>query len=403
MTQRTEGTGNMQREVVVVSGVRTAIGDFGGALKDVPPTALGAQVIREAMARAQVDGKDVGHVVFGNVIHTEARDMYISRVAALDGGVADHVPCLTVNRLCGSGLQAIVSAAQSILLGDADIAIGAGAESMSRSGYLSTGTRWGARMGDAALVDMMLAALHDPFEAIHMGVTAENVAAKYGITRADQDALALESHHRAARAIAEGRFKEQILPVVQKTRKGETVFDTDEHVRNGATLADFEKLKPVFQKDGTVTAGNASGINDGAAAVVLMERATAETRGLKPMARLVAYGHAGVDPKIMGIGPVPASKIALAKARLTVRDLDVIEANEAFAAQACAVTRGLDLDPAKVNPNGSGISLGHPVGATGTIITIKALYELQRIGGRFALVTMCIGGGQGIAAIFERI
>ncbi len=393
----------MQREVVVVSGVRTAIGDFGGALKDVPPTALGAQVVREAMARAQLDGKDVGHVVMGNVIHTEARDMYLSRVAALDGGVADHVPCLTVNRLCGSGLQAIVSASQSILLGDADIAIGGGAESMSRSGYLSTGTRWGARMGDAALVDMMLAALHDPFETIHMGVTAENVAAKYGITRADQDALALESHHRAARAIAEGRFKEQILPVVQKTRKGETVFDTDEHVRTAATLADFEKLKPVFQKDGTVTAGNASGINDGAAAVVLMERATAEKRGLKPMARLVAYGHAGVDPKIMGIGPVPASKIALEKARLTVRDLDVIEANEAFAAQACAVTRGLDLDPAKVNPNGSGISLGHPVGATGAIITIKALYELQRIGGRFALVTMCIGGGQGIAAIFERI
>jgi acetyl-CoA C-acetyltransferase len=403
MAQRTEGTGDMQREVVVVSGVRTAIGDFGGALKDVPPTALGAQVVREAMARAQVDGKDVGHVVFGNVIHTEARDMYLSRVAALDGGVTENAPCLTVNRLCGSGLQAILSAAQSILLGDADIAIGGGAESMSRSGYLSTGTRWGARMGDAAMVDMMLAALHDPFDSIHMGITAENVAAKYGITRGDQDALALASHERAAKAITEGRFKEQILPVVQKTRKGETVFDTDEHVRNGATLADFEKLKPVFQKDGTVTAGNASGINDGAAAVVLMERATAEKRGLKPMARLVAYGHAGVDPKIMGIGPVPASKIALAKARLTVRDLDVIEANEAFAAQACAVTRGLDLDPAKVNPNGSGISLGHPVGATGTIITIKALYELQRIGGRFALVTMCIGGGQGIAAIFERI
>ncbi len=393
----------MQREVVVVSGVRTAIGDFGGALKDVPPTALGAQVVREAMARAQLDGKDVGHVVFGNVIHTEARDMYLSRVAALDGGVADHVPCLTVNRLCGSGLQAILSAAQTILLGDADIAIGGGAESMSRSGYLSTGTRWGQRMGDAALVDMMLAALHDPFDSIHMGVTAENVAAKYGITRADQDALALESHHRAARAIAEGRFKEQILPVVQKTRKGETVFDTDEHVRANASLADFAKLKPVFQKDGTVTAGNASGINDGAAAVVLMERATADKRGLKPMARLVSYGHAGVDPKIMGIGPVPASKIALDKARLSVRDLDVVEANEAFAAQACAVTRGLDLDPAKVNPNGSGISLGHPVGATGTIIAIKALYELQRIGGRFALVTMCIGGGQGIAAIFERI
>jgi acetyl-CoA C-acetyltransferase len=393
----------MQREVVVVSGVRTAIGDFGGALKDVPPTALGAQVVREAMARAQVDGKDVGHVVFGNVIHTEARDMYLSRVAALDGGVTENAPCLTVNRLCGSGLQAILSASQSILLGDADVAIGGGAESMSRSGYLSTGTRWGQRMGDAAMVDMMLAALHDPFESIHMGITAENVAAKYGITRGDQDALALASHERAAHAITEGRFKEQILPIVQKTRKGETVFDTDEHVRMGATLADFAKLKPVFQKDGTVTAGNASGINDGAAAVVLMERATAEKRGLKPMARLVSYGHAGVDPKIMGIGPVPASKIALERARLTVRDLDVIEANEAFAAQACAVTRGLDLDPAKVNPNGSGISLGHPVGATGTIIAIKALYELQRIGGRFALVTMCIGGGQGIAAIFERV
>jgi acetyl-CoA C-acetyltransferase len=393
----------MQREVVVVSGVRTAIGDFGGALKDMAPTALGAQVVKEAMARAQVDGKDVGQVVFGNVIHTEARDMYLSRVAALDGGVSEHAPCLTVNRLCGSGLQAILSAAQAILLGDADIAIGGGAESMSRSGYLSTGTRWGARMGDATMVDMMLAALHDPFDKIHMGITAENVAAKYGITRADQDQLALTSHQRAAHAITEGRFKEQILPIVQKTRKGETVFDTDEHVRMGATLAEFEKLKPVFQKDGTVTAGNASGINDGAAAVVLMERATAEKRGLKPMAKLVSYGHAGVDPKIMGIGPVPASKIALDRARLTVRDLDVIEANEAFAAQACAVTRGLDLDPAKVNPNGSGISLGHPVGATGTIIAIKALYELQRIGGRFALVTMCIGGGQGIAAIFERI
>jgi acetyl-CoA C-acetyltransferase len=393
----------MAREVVVVSGVRTAIGDFGGALRDVPPTALGAKVVREAMARAQVDGKDVGHVVFGNVIHTEARDMYLSRVAALDGGVAETAPCLTVNRLCGSGLQAILSAAQSILLGDADIAIGGGAESMSRAGYLATGVRWGARMGDSQMVDMMLAALHDPFETIHMGITAENVAAKYGITRADQDQLALESHKRAALAQAQGRFKEQILPVVQKTRKGEVVFDTDEHVRVGATLADFEKLKPVFQKDGTVTAGNASGINDGAAAVVLMDRATADKRGLKPMARLVSYGHAGVDPKIMGIGPVPASKIALDRARLTVRDLDVIEANEAFAAQACAVTRGLDLDPAKVNPNGSGISLGHPVGATGTIITIKALYELQRIGGRFALVTMCIGGGQGIAAVFERI
>jgi acetyl-CoA C-acetyltransferase len=393
----------MQREVVVVSGVRTAIGDFGGGLKDMPPTALGALVVREAMARAKVDGTEIGHVVMGNVIHTEARDMYLARVAALDGGVAKEAPCLTVNRLCGSGLQAILSAAQSILLGDADIAIGGGAESMSRSGYLSTSTRWGARMGAAAMVDMMLAALHDPFDTIHMGVTAENVAAQHNISRADQDQLALESHQRAARAIAEGRFREQIVPVRQQTRKGEVVFDTDEHVRANAALGDFQKLKAVFQKDGTVTAGNASGINDGAAAVVLMERATAEKRGLKPMARLVSYGHAGVDPKIMGIGPIPASRIALERAKLTVRDLDVIEANEAFAAQACAVTRGLDLDPSKVNPNGSGISLGHPVGATGTIITIKALYELQRIGGRFALVTMCIGGGQGIAAIFERI
>jgi acetyl-CoA C-acetyltransferase len=391
----------MQREVVVVSGVRTAIGDFGGGLKDMPPTALGALVVREAMARAKVDGTEIGHVVMGNVIHTEARDMYLARVAALDGGVAKEAPCLTVNRLCGSGLQAILSAAQSILLGDADIAIGGGAESMSRSGYLSTSTRWGARMGAAAMVDMMLAALHDPFDTIHMGVTAENVAAQHNISRADQDQLALESHQRAARAIAEGRFREQIVPVRQQTRKGEVVFDTDEHVRANAALGDFQKLKAVFQKDGTVTAGNASGINDGAAAVVLMERATAEKRGLKPMARLVSYGHAGVDPKIMGIGPIPASRIALERAKLTVRDLDVIEANEAFAAQACAVTRGLDLDPSKVNPNGSGISLGHPVGATGTIIT--ALYELQRIGGRFALVTMCIGGGQGIAAIFERI
>jgi acetyl-CoA C-acetyltransferase len=393
----------MQREVVVVSGVRTAIGDFGGALKDVPPTALGAAVVREALARAQVDGKEVGQVVFGNVIHTEARDMYVSRVAALDGGVADHVPCLTVNRLCGSGLQAIISAAQTILLGDTDIAIGGGVESMSRAGYLSPATRWGARMGDVQMVDMMVAALHDPFHKIHMGVTAENVAAEHSVTRADQDRLALESHARASRAIKEGRFKDQILPIRQQTRKGEVVFDTDEHVRHEAKLEDFEKLKPVFQKDGTVTAGNASGINDGAAAVVLMERSVAEKRGLKPMARLVSYGHAGVDPKVMGIGPVPATRIALERAKMTVRDLDVIEANEAFAAQACAVTRGLDLDPAKVNPNGSGISLGHPVGATGAIITVKAVYELQRTGGRFALATMCIGGGQGIAAIFERV
>ena len=393
----------MQREVVVVSGVRTAIGDFGGSLKDIAPTELAAQVVREALARGKVDGQEVGHVVFGNVIHTEAKDMYLSRVAAMNGGVGEGAPALTLNRLCGSGLQAIISAAQAITLGDADIAVAGGAESMSRAGFLTPSARWGARMGDVQMIDMMVAALHDPFHNIHMGVTAENVAAKFGITREDQDNLATESHRRAARAITEGRFKDQILPVILRSKKGDTTFDTDEHVRMNATLADFAKLRPVFQKDGTVTAGNASGINDGAAAVVLMDSATAEKRGAKPMARLVAYAHAGVDPKIMGIGPVPASRKALERAGLTIGDIDVIEANEAFAAQACAVSRELAFDPEKVNPNGSGISLGHPVGATGAIIAIKALYELERIGGRYALVTMCIGGGQGIAAIFERI
>lgn len=394
----------MQREVVVVSGVRTAIGDFGGALKDFAPTDLGARVVREALSRANVSGEDVGHVVFGNVVHTEPKDMYLARVAALNGGVAQHAPALTVNRLCGSGLQAIVSAAQSILLGDADVAIGGGAESMSRAPYIMPSARFGQRMGDARVIDMMLGALNDPFDKIHMGVTAENVAGKYGITRDAQDALALESHRRAANAIKEGYFKDQILPITIASKKGDTVFDQDEHVRQNATIDDFSKLKPVFAKEnGTVTAGNASGINDAAAAVVLMERSVAEKRGAKPLARLVAYAHAGVDPKFMGIGPVPASKKALERAGLTVADLDVIEANEAFAAQACAVTNELQLDPSKVNPNGSGISLGHPIGATGALITVKALYELQRIGGRYALVTMCIGGGQGIAAIFERI
>jgi acetyl-CoA C-acetyltransferase len=393
-----------QREVVVVSGVRTAIGDFGGALKDFSPTDLGARVVREALSRANVSGEDVGHVVFGNVIQTEPKDMYLARVAALNGGVAQHAPALTVNRLCGSGLQAIVSAAQSILLGDTDVAIGGGAESMSRAPYLAQSARFGQRMGDARLIDMMLGALHDPFDAIHMGVTAENVAAKYGISREMQDELALESHRRAARAIEAGYFKEQILPVTQASRKGDIVFDTDEHVRLNATLQDFSKLKPVFIKEnGTVTAGNASGINDAAAAVVLMERGAADKRGLKPLARLVSYAHAGVDPKYMGIGPIPATQKALERAGLSVADLDVIEANEAFAAQACAVSKELALDPAKVNPNGSGISLGHPIGATGALITVKALYELQRVGGRYALVTMCIGGGQGIAAIFERL
>jgi acetyl-CoA C-acetyltransferase len=392
-----------QREVMVISGVRTAIGDFGGALKDMAPTALAAQVVREALERAEVTGAEVGHVVFGNVIHTEPKDMYLARVAALNAGVTQDAPALTVNRLCGSGLQAIVSAAQSILLGDADIAVGGGAESMSRAPYMTQGMRWGARMGDTAMIDMMVAALHDPFDNIHMGETAENLAESHQITRAAQDGLAVESHRRAAHAIAEGRFKSQILPIVQKTRKGETVFDTDEHVRADASAADLAKLRPVFRKDGTVTAGNASGINDAAAAVVLMEAGTAAKRGAKPLGRLVAYAHAGVDPKVMGIGPVPATRAALQRAGLTLADIDVIESNEAFAAQACAVAKDLGFDPAKTNPNGSGISLGHPVGATGTILTVKALYELARTGGRYALVTMCIGGGQGIAAIFERV
>ncbi|AOB38919.1 MULTISPECIES: beta-ketothiolase BktB [Bordetella] len=391
-------------EVVVVAAARTAIGDFGGGLKDVAPCDLGATVIREALARAGVAGPEVGHVAVGHVINTEPRDMYLSRVAAINAGIGKETPAFNVNRLCGSGLQAIVSAAQTIMLGDTEIAVGAGAESMSRAPYIAPAQRWGARMGDSAMVDMMTGALSDPFGRMHMGVTAENVAARYSISRADQDALAVESHRRAAAAIDAGRFRDQIVPVTLKTRKGETVFDTDEHVRRDITIEGMAALRPVFQKEnGTVTAGNASGLNDGAGAVVLMSAAAAAQRGIAPMARLVAYAHAGVDPEIMGIGPVPATQAALKRAGLTVDQLDVIEANEAFAAQACAVTRQLELDPAKVNPNGSGISLGHPIGATGAIITVKALYELQRVGGRYALVTMCIGGGQGIAAIFERV
>jgi len=394
----------MSREVVIVSGVRTAIGDFGGGLKDFSPSELGAKVVAEALRRAGVSGDDVGHVVFGNVVHTEAKDMYLSRVAAINGGVSEHTPALTLNRLCGSGLQAVVSAAQSIMLGDADIAIGGGAESMSRAPHLAQAARWGTRMGDSKLVDMLLGALHDPFNSIHMGVTAENVAERYGITREQQDRLAAESHRRAALALANGYFKEQILPIIWETRKGPVVFDTDEHVRGDTTVEELAHMRTAFQKTGgTVTAGNASGINDGAAALVLMEAGVARQRGLKPLARLVSYGHAGVDPKYMGIGPVPATRKALERAGLQISDLDVIESNEAFAAQACAVTQELGLDPLKVNANGSGISLGHPIGATGAIIAVKAAYELQRTGGRYALVTMCIGGGQGIAAILERV
>ncbi len=394
----------MNREVVVVSAVRTAIGTFGGSLKDIAPTELATQVVRESLARANVAGAEVGHVVFGHVVNTEPKDMYLSRVAAINGGCAEGTPAFNVNRLCGSGLQAIVSASQSILLGDTDIAIGGGAENMSRAPFASLNMRWGARMGDAKMVDMMIGALHDPFHTIHMGVTAENIAAKWGITREVQDELAVESHKRAQRATEAGLFKTQIMPILLKSKKGDVAYATDEHFRPNCTMADMAKLKPAFLKEnGTVTAGNASGINDAAAAVVLMERGTAQARGLKPMARLVAYAHAGVDPKYMGIGPVPATQKALQKAGLSVADLDVIEANEAFAAQACAVTKDLGLDPAKVNPNGSGISLGHPIGATGALITVKALYELERVQGRYALVTMCIGGGQGIAAIFERM
>ncbi|MFC3338288.1 acetyl-CoA C-acyltransferase family protein [Paracandidimonas soli] len=392
------------REVVVLSGVRTPIGSFGGGLKDMPPTALATHVLRAAVASANIDPGHVEHVCFGQVINTEPRDLYLSRVAAIEAGCGENTPAFNVNRLCGSGLQAVVSAAQSILLGDCTTAVAGGAESMSRAPYLSPALRFGARMGDTAMVDTLLGALHDPFHRIHMGLTAENVARQYGITRKEQDALAVESHRRAALAAAEGRFDSQIVPVMAPGRKGEIAFDRDEHIRTGIGLSDLAGLKPVFAPDGgTVTAGNASGINDGAAALVLMELSSAQVCGARPMARLAAYAHAGVDPRYMGIGPVPAARAALEKAGLSVDDIDVIESNEAFAAQACAVSRELGLDPAKVNPNGSGIALGHPVGATGAIITVKALHELRRIGGRYALVTMCIGGGQGIAAIFERI
>ena len=392
-----------QREVVVVAGVRTAIGDYGGAFREIAPTRLGAIAIKEALARAKVDPASVGHVVMGSVIHGEAKDMYMSRVAALEAGLPSGTPCLTVNRLCGSGLQAIVSAVQHVLLGDTDVVVGGGAESMSRAAYFLPAGRWGQRMGDAAVVDAMTGALHDPFGHGHMGVTAENIAAKYGLTREQQDQFALDSHAKASRAIEKGHFKSQIVPVELKTRKGVEQFTTDEHVRKDAKIEDLAKLKAVFKKDGTVTAGNASGINDAAAAVVLMEASAAKKANIKPLARLVAYAHAGVEPQLMGLGPIPAVKRVFEKAGLKPADMDVVESNEAFAAQAMAVTRDLGLDPAKVNPNGGAVALGHPIGATGCILTVKALYELERTSKRYALVTMCIGGGQGIAAIFERL
>ena len=391
------------REVVVLSGVRTAIGDYGGSLKDVAPAELAARVVREAVSRAKVAPEDVGHVVFGNVIHSEPKDMYLSRVACINGGLPKETPALTLNRLCGSGLQAIVSAAQVIKLGDADVAVAGGAESMSRGAYADPTARWGARMGDHQMIDMMVGALTDPFDTVHMGITAENVAAKWGIMRQQQDEMALESNRRAVNAIQKGYFKDQVLPIEIKTRKGTVVVDTDEHPRADATLEGFAKLKTAFKPDGSVTAGNASGINDGAAASVLMERRAAERKGFKPIARLVAYAHAGVDPKYMGIGPVPAVRRVMERAGLKVSDMDVIESNEAFAAQACAVAKDLGFDLKKVNPNGGAIALGHPIGATGAILMVKAIYELQRTGGRYGLVTMCIGGGQGIAAVFERL
>ncbi|MGB0865879.1 MAG: acetyl-CoA C-acyltransferase family protein [Granulosicoccaceae bacterium] len=393
----------MQKEIVVLSAVRTAIGTYGGSLKDMPTVDLAALVVKESLARAGAKAEDIEHVVFGNVVHGDPRDMYLSRYAAVTGGLPVETPAFTLNRLCGSGLQAIISAAQQLETGHSDMAIAGGAESMSRAAYWAPSARWGARMGDAAMVDAMVGALHDPFENIHMGVTAENIAEKWGITREEQDVLAVESHQRAAAAWEGNYFESQIVPVEMKTRKGVKVFDRDEHFRADVDVAGMGKLRPVFKKDGSVTAGNASGLNDAASALVLATAEAAESRGLKPIARLVGYSHAGCEPKYMGIGPVPAVKKLLDQTGLSIADFDTFEVNEAFAAQAIAVCRDLGLPADKTNPNGSGISLGHPIGATGAVISTKAIHELQRTGGKRALVTMCIGGGQGIAAAFERI
>jgi acetyl-CoA C-acetyltransferase len=390
-----------ENEVVILSGARTAIGKYGGGLKDVTPCDLGAAVVRESIKRAGIAPEEVGQVVFGNVIHTEPEDMYLARVAAVRGGVSLDAPALTVNRLCGSGLQAIVSAAQTIWLGDTKVAIGGGAESMSRAQYWLPAMRWGQRMNDGQVIDAMVGVLTDPFDHIHMAITAENVAKKWNISRECQDALAFESHRRASEAIKNGLFKSQIVPIEIKTRKGTVVFDVDENPRADTTLEALAKMKPAFDKNGTVTAGNASSVNDGAAAVVLMDGKAAKDRGLKPLGILVDYAVVGVDPKYMGIGPVPAVQKLLQRSGLKVSDIDVFEVNEAFAAQALAVSHDLGLPEDRTNPNGSGIALGHPLGATGANLTVKALYELQRIGGKYAVVTMCIGGGQGIAALLQ--
>ena len=390
-------------EIYVISGVRTAIGDFGGALKGLAASDLGGRVASEAIARSGLAAGDIGHVVMGQVFITSAKDAYIARVVALRAGIPVDAPALTVNRLCGSGLQAVISAAQTMRAGEVSVTLAGGTESMSNIPYHDHGTRWGKKMGDAVLVDALTQGLSDPIGEYHMGVTAENVAEACGVSRDEQDRLTVEGHRRAVRAIEEGRFKAQILPVTLKSGKSERVFDTDEHPRADTTIETLAAMKPVFKKDGSVTAGNASGINDGAAALVLATGEMVQARNLTPMARIVAWSHAGVEPHLMGLGPVKAVPIALARAGLTLADMDVIEANEAFAAQALGVARELGFDPEKLNPNGSGVALGHPVGATGAILLVKAAYELQRTGGRYALITMCIGGGQGIAMIIERV